>query len=215
MKSSVSGRTTMLSDFDYDVMQKKRIASGDRHRKRGSKSKFCGLPSDHMTEAQWKKQNGEVKVMNLSQPMTWGAFQGMPCDLQKEYVEKCVRTFGCALTDFAALFGVTTNVISRGFKKSGVYMGTFRQGKRMSAEARTRFDQWRGAETAKEEAAPSRSVALVPAEPDLLAKSIPACTSLKFVFDGEINYAAILQVLYDFANGGPMHLEISAEKGCS
>lgn len=28
-----------MHDFDYDVMQKKRIASGAAHRKRGAKSK--------------------------------------------------------------------------------------------------------------------------------------------------------------------------------
>ena len=78
----------MLNDFDYDVMQKKRIASNARRRVCGSKSKFCGLPSDHMTHAQWKKHNGEVKTVNLNQPMSWQAFKDVPNDLQKEYIQK-------------------------------------------------------------------------------------------------------------------------------
>ena len=35
-----------MNDFDFENMQKKRIAQGARHRVCGSKSKKCSLPSD-------------------------------------------------------------------------------------------------------------------------------------------------------------------------
>ena len=38
-----------MNDFDYDALQKKRIAAGARHMKRGSRSKRCSLPSDNLT----------------------------------------------------------------------------------------------------------------------------------------------------------------------
>ena len=49
-----------MNDFDFDVLQKKRIARGAYHRKNGSKSKRCTLPSDYLTAAEKRKLNGEV-----------------------------------------------------------------------------------------------------------------------------------------------------------
>ena len=46
-----------MHDFDYDAMQKKRIARGASHMKRGSKSKKCTLPSDYLTAAQKRRLN--------------------------------------------------------------------------------------------------------------------------------------------------------------
>ena len=51
-----------MHDFDYDAMQKKRIARGASHMKRGSKSKKCTLPSDYLTAAQKRRLNGPVST---------------------------------------------------------------------------------------------------------------------------------------------------------
>ena len=75
-----------MNDFDYDVMQKKRIANNAARMKRGSKSKKCSLPSDHLTPAQWKKRNGPVNTYRLNQPMDWETFTVLPIDIQQSYI---------------------------------------------------------------------------------------------------------------------------------
>lgn len=73
-----------MNDFDYDCMQKKRIARGafaHINRKRGG----CSLPSDTLTEKQRKEKNGEVKSYNITRPMPWHEFKAMPEDLKCEF----------------------------------------------------------------------------------------------------------------------------------
>lgn len=47
-----------MNDFDYDIVQKKRLVASARKQKCGSKSKKCSLPSDNLTAAQLKAKNG-------------------------------------------------------------------------------------------------------------------------------------------------------------
>lgn len=83
-----------MNDFDYDALQKKRIAAGARHMKRGSRSKRCSLPSDNLTPAQLKRRNGPVSTYKLDAPMGWDDFKAMPVDLQKKYLTNLVETYG-------------------------------------------------------------------------------------------------------------------------
>ena len=83
-----------MNDFDYDALQKKRIATGARHMKRGSRSKRCSLPSDNLTPAQLKRRNGPVSTYKLDEPMRWDDFKAMPVDLQKQYLTNLVETYG-------------------------------------------------------------------------------------------------------------------------
>lgn len=39
-----------MTDFDYDVKQRRELARAAKYRKRGSKSKKCTLPSDYLTQ---------------------------------------------------------------------------------------------------------------------------------------------------------------------
>lgn len=81
-----------MNDFDYDCMQKKRIAMGafaHINRKRGG----CSLPSDTLTERQRKEKNGEVKSYNIMRPMPWREFKAMPEDLKREFFRN-MQSFG-------------------------------------------------------------------------------------------------------------------------
>lgn len=81
-----------MNDFDYDCMQKKRIAMGafaHINRKRGG----CSLPSDTLTEKQKKEKNGEVKSYNITRPMPWREFKPMPEDLKREFFRN-MQSFG-------------------------------------------------------------------------------------------------------------------------
>lgn len=55
-----------MDDFTYDCWQKKQLAQQARHRKRGSKSRKCSLPSDSLTKKQWKERNGKTLSINLN-----------------------------------------------------------------------------------------------------------------------------------------------------
>ena len=83
-----------MHDFDYDAMQKKRIARGASHMKRGNKSKKCTLPSDYLTDAQKRRLNGPVSTYKLDEPMSWESFKAMPEDLQKKYILRLQENYG-------------------------------------------------------------------------------------------------------------------------
>lgn len=87
-----------MNDFDFDSLQKKRIAGNARHMKNGSKSRRCSLPSDHMTHAQWKRRNGPVYTVSLNQPMSWDAFKCLTLDLQQAYIDAVQNRFGVPIS---------------------------------------------------------------------------------------------------------------------
>ena len=110
-----------MNDFDFDAMQKKRIASGARHKRNGSKSRMCSLPSDNLTAAQQKKLNGECKSWNLNEPMDWETFKAMPHDLQVQYVKGLHSRFSVGYNQLGRdLFRLSTNAVRNYFRQNGV-----------------------------------------------------------------------------------------------
>ena len=83
-----------MNDFDWDAHQKKLIAQGARHKKKPRKG--CTLPSDYMTPAQKRKQNGEVQTMTLNKPITWAELNSYPEDVQREYQVDVSQVIGFA-----------------------------------------------------------------------------------------------------------------------
>ena len=109
-----------MNDFDYDVLQKKRTAAGARHMKRGSRSKRCSLPSDHLTPAQLKRRNGPVSTYKLDEPMRWDDFKAMPVDLQKQYLTNLVETYGATNEMLSDMFYVHPTHVGAVKKALGV-----------------------------------------------------------------------------------------------
>ena len=109
-----------MNDFDYDVLQKKRTAAGARHMKRGSRSKRCSLPSDHLTPAQLKRRNGPVSTYKLDAPMRWDDFKAMPVDLQKKYLTNLVETYGATNEMLGDMFYVHPTHVGTVKKALGV-----------------------------------------------------------------------------------------------
>ena len=105
-----------MHDFDYDAMQKKRIARGAAHMKHGSKSKKCTLPSDYLTDAQKRRLNGPVSTYKLDEPMSWESFKAMPEDLQKKYILNLRETYQA-----------TDVMLGKMFKKADVTIGDIRR----------------------------------------------------------------------------------------
>lgn len=131
-----------MHDFDFDAMQKKRIARGAAHMKRGSKSTKCSLPSDHMTQAQWKRRNGPVNTYSLNQPMDWETFKSLPIDIQQSYVDILQRRFNVtAATISTELFGNTAPVLRVHMDKHGIKYIRMK-GRGMTADEREVWEHW-------------------------------------------------------------------------
>ena len=102
-----------MNDFDFENMQKKRIAQGARHRVCGSKSRKCSLPSDLLTAAQKRKLNGPVERYDMGKPIPWDRFTVMPKDLQVSYLEGLHKNYGVGENRLAELFGISIGTIRR------------------------------------------------------------------------------------------------------
>ena len=107
-----------MHDFDYDAMQKKRIARGASHMKRGSKK--CTLPSDYLTAAQKRRLNGPVSTYKLDEPMNWESFKAMPEDLQKKYILNLQETYQTNDKMIAKLFGKSDVTVGEHRKRLGL-----------------------------------------------------------------------------------------------
>lgn len=130
-----------MNDFDYDVLQKKRIANQARYRKCGSKSKKCPMSTDYMTRKQWEKRCGEVMTYQLRKPMIWKDFKAQPAHIQKLYIEDIVNTYHATATDLARMFGVTSATVLRCCGDDGLQIH-FVKGKRMNKEQQERFERF-------------------------------------------------------------------------
>ena len=109
-----------MHDFDYDAMQKKRIARGATHMKRGSKSKKCSLPHDGLTAAQLRRLNGPVREYKLGEPMTKESFRALPENLQKEYIIKLQNLYQMNDPMLGKMFGISSVSAGAIRKKLGI-----------------------------------------------------------------------------------------------
>lgn len=101
--------------FLQDIKEKKSIARGAFHKKGGSKSKKCTLPSDYLTRKEREKMNGEVKRWNMNEFYTWNEFKEMPKDIAAAYISTLNQKYR-----------VSVNVIcSELFHKSKTYVNTY------------------------------------------------------------------------------------------
>lgn len=122
-----------MNDFYAEVSEKKKVASGARHKVSGGRSKSCHLPVDDMTPKQLKSLHGAVVTYHLGKPMKWAEFKAMPQDLQKKYIERLICTYGVTNTKLASMFGVASRTVTRCLVDLGIHR---RRGchERMTAE---------------------------------------------------------------------------------
>ena len=149
-----------MHDFDFDIMEKKRIAQGARARKCGSKSRKCTLPSDYLTAAQKKGLNGKVSTYNLSEPMTYSKFRVMPDDLQKEYLLKLRNEMGASQTAIGEMMQCSYETVRQTLIRHGIPTNT----KRMSFESKLRWNAWLKGEQLNNDRAEAPAPAPAPSE---------------------------------------------------
>lgn len=102
-----------MNDFDYDALQKKRIAAGVYHRKNGSKSRACTLPSDRLSEAQRRKLNGPVVTLRLNEPMTWAEFLAHSDEHKRLYLSHLMELYHPDAAKLAEMFGTSRAAVSQ------------------------------------------------------------------------------------------------------
>lgn len=130
-----------MNDFDYDCMQKKRIAMGafaHINRKRGG----CALPSDTLTEKQRKEKNGEVKSYNITRPMPWREFKAMPEDLKREFFRN-MQSFGGTAKWLAEEMGASAQTIIAYAERVGA---PFQRGGRNAGMWQRKIMEWANAD---------------------------------------------------------------------
>ncbi len=109
-----------MNDFDYDVMQKKRLAH-NKFRNAKYKHGGCRLPHEDLTPAQIKRRNGPMMTYNLNLPMSWEIFRTMPQDLQQQYLDGLHTRFGVGPSDLAKyLFLRTPSNLRQSTKAMGL-----------------------------------------------------------------------------------------------
>lgn len=106
-----------MNDFDYDSMQKKRIARGAMNK---VSHRGCTLPHEHLTKKELKKMNGEVKKYNLTQPMVWAEFRAMPIDLQRKYIKMLQDGYHATCAMLADMFGISSKTVWSYFKDNEI-----------------------------------------------------------------------------------------------
>lgn len=134
-----------MTDFDYDCLQKKKIAGQAKYRKRGSKSKKCTLPSDRLTHKQWKDRCGPVVTYNFGKPMGWDDFKQMPVHIQAEYIVNLQKKFGATAVDLGDMFGVRALTVRKHAESNKLGI-EFPRGHAMSAARKAEWTKFLGDE---------------------------------------------------------------------
>lgn len=130
-----------MSDFEFDCMKKKQLARQAKYRKRGSKSKKCSLPSDGMTNKQWKEKCGPVILYNPNKPMAWEDFKKLPTNIQAEYITNLKQKYGATAVDLGKMFGVQALTVRKHADANNLGV-EFPRGHAMSAAKRAEWDKF-------------------------------------------------------------------------
>lgn len=130
-----------MSDFEFDCMKKKQLAGQAKYRKRGSKSKKCSLPSDGMTNKQWKEKCGPVITYNPNKPMVWEDFKKLPTHIQAEYIINLQQQYRVTAVALAKMFGVQPLTVRKHAEANNLGV-EFPRGNAMSASRQAAWNKF-------------------------------------------------------------------------
>ena len=129
-----------MNDFDYDALQKKRIARGAFSRKGTKGKRGCTLPHEYLTTKEREAMNGEVYTINTLEKISWERFKQLPVGLKEEYLKALMERFGVGLANISRdLFGCESACLYQHCKRYGVRVKTTKGGK----IAESTLDRWR------------------------------------------------------------------------
>ena len=129
-----------MNDFDYDVLQKKRIARNAKYKVRNRHIRFVRMPSDSLSYYQKRKLNGAVTVYKIGQRISWNEFRSYPEDIQIEYMMWVAENIGCSTGCLPEIFGATKGAIASYFVDHRYLYGILPR--RTSDIAQARLKEW-------------------------------------------------------------------------
>lgn len=209
--------------FTDTARERKQMAIGSKHKKSGRVSHKVGLSQDHMSEAELKKKNGEVKAYNMFVPWTWEEFKSAPADICQTYLDRLYECYHPNIAALSKMLGKSRETIRNQMRAKGVTL-MCKPG-HMYMDNAEAFEEFLSRVPVTEEYVPCKQPskpALAPVEqkhddaPDALAscadalrkafglndeetaKEEPAIPSMKrctFLFEGFYNEDYILKIL--------------------
>ena len=87
-----------MNDFEFDCLQKKRLARQAKYRKRGNKSRKCPMSTDHMTNKQWIERCGKIVSIKMDSPITWASFKELSKQTQEDYIKSLMEKYEVEIT---------------------------------------------------------------------------------------------------------------------
>lgn len=171
-------KVTGYNPFFDDLKDRKAPVASAAHKKNGSKSKKCSLPSDNLTPAQQRKLNGPVQSYELHKFMPYTEFKKMPTDLQQAHLDYIQRRFRLgAGTISKHVFGLSSSALPLHMKQAKLELASYR-GKAISEETMEAITAWK---SGKEEVVRvEEPVVVVDAEP-LTNEPAPETCATPFV----------------------------------
>ena len=130
-----------MSDFEYDVLQKKQLAKMARYQKNGSKSKKCPMSTDHMTRKQWEERCGNVYTFNFNKPMSWAEFKQKDTRIQKEYLLYLIENYHVNGASLSQMFAVTTMTVRKHIEANKLGIA-FKVGNSMNGEQKAKWAEF-------------------------------------------------------------------------
>lgn len=203
----------------FETQTAGRVQFTKRYQQRPSGGTRVRLPSDRMSQKQWKERCGEIMTYQLNAPMSWEEFKQMPLDIQKQYIEGLQSRFGVNASSLSQMFGVLPLTVRRHIaaKDLGV---VFPVGKSMSMEQRALWDAFIGPQEEvpeKEQSTDTESdeepeLAILPDSVETKQVCGMRMKSVRLVFDGELDVAGIVNSLRMILGKNPVgQIEISCE----
>ena len=106
--------------FTQDCREKKRTASGARHRAtRGKRSFIVHNPSDYLTKKQREELSSPV-ISFTAKPVTYEEFKAMSDDQKKAYLNFIIEEYAFSIRAIAAMMGVSFSTIDKYIKHLGI-----------------------------------------------------------------------------------------------
>ncbi len=130
-----------MNDFDYECLERKRLARQAKHRKCGSKSRKCPMSTDHMTHKQWKERCGDIVSISIGKPVSWENFKAMSKKTQEEYLRDLMDKYGANATSLADMFGIRPLTVRRYIVSKELDI-SFPVGHSMNAEQRATWESF-------------------------------------------------------------------------
>ena len=132
-----------MNEYEYQFMQdcreKKRTASGARHRAtRGKRSFTVHNPSDYLTPKQIKEMSSPVTTFQ-ARPMTYDEFNTLAEHQQRAYLNYLLSEYGISICAIGRMMGVSFYTINRYIQRFGI---TVIKRTRITKAEQERWDQF-------------------------------------------------------------------------